>query len=153
MVYFMLFGELPYIPQEVTPKAAMAATRAGVPEPRYLTTAHRIRGSDGTSFCRDLLQREPTQRCSATGALGHPYFNAMFDAKKGPAMIDTQKHAGSVRVRHAGVGRRERVLFEFQRAGRLGRRCVAGFVHRRLITRAHRRCRQPGLGAASSSSS
>jgi len=90
MVYFMLFGELPYIPQEVTPKAAMAATRAGVPEPRYLTTAHRIRGSDGTSFCRDLLQREPTQRCSATGALGHPYFNAMFDAKKGPAMIDTQ---------------------------------------------------------------
>jgi len=86
----MLFGELPYIPQETTSNAAKAAIRAGVPEPRYLTTAHRIRGSDGTSFCRDLLQREPSQRCSASGALGHPYFNAAFDAKKGPAMIDTQ---------------------------------------------------------------
>jgi len=42
------------------------------------------------SFCRDLLQREPSQRCSARDALVHPYLNAAFDAKKGPAMTDTQ---------------------------------------------------------------
>mmetsp|Transcript_122614 Transcript_122614/g.329407 ORF Transcript_122614/g.329407 Transcript_122614/m.329407 type:complete len:383 (+) Transcript_122614:78-1226(+) len=90
MAYFMLFGELPYIPQETTSDAAKAAIRAGVPAPRYLSTAHRIRGSDSTGFCRNLLEREPSQRCSATDALGHPYFNAAFDVKKGPAMTCTQ---------------------------------------------------------------
>ncbi|CAK0895499.1 unnamed protein product [Prorocentrum cordatum] len=52
MVYFMLFGELPYLPQETTSDAAKAAIRAGVPAPRYLKVTHRIRGSDSTSFCR-----------------------------------------------------------------------------------------------------
>jgi len=91
MAYFMLFGELPYIPQEFSSEAAMAAIRAGVPAPRYLDNTHRERGSDSMSFCIDLLQREPSQRCSARDALGHPYLNAAsFDARKGPAMTDTQ---------------------------------------------------------------
>jgi serine/threonine protein kinase len=90
MAYFMLFGELPYIPQETTSKAAMAVIRAGVPAPRYLSSTHRDRGIDSMSFCRDLLQREPSQRCSARDALGHPYLNAALDAKKDPAMTDTQ---------------------------------------------------------------
>jgi len=90
MAYFMLFGELPYIPQETTSQAAMAVIRAGVPTPRYLNGAPRNRGGDSMSFCRDLLQREPSQRCSARDALVHPYLNAAFDAKKGPAMTDTQ---------------------------------------------------------------
>jgi len=34
------------------------------------------------SFCRDLLQRDPSQRCSARDALGHSYFQAAFDAKQ-----------------------------------------------------------------------
>jgi len=90
MVYFMLHGELPYIPQETTSKAAMAVIRAGVPVPRYLEKKHQDRSSDSMSFCRDLLQREPSQRCSARGALEHSYFNAAFDAKKDLAMVDTQ---------------------------------------------------------------
>jgi len=90
MAYFMLFGELPYIPEETTSKAAMAVIRAGVPAPRYLNNTHRNQGSDSMSFCRDLLQREPSQRCSARDALGHPYLNAALDAKKDPAMTDTQ---------------------------------------------------------------
>jgi serine/threonine protein kinase len=90
MAYFMLFGELPYIPQETTSKAAMTAIRAGVPAPRYLNNAHCKRGNDSMTFCSDLLQRAPSQRCSARDALGHSYFSAAFDAKKGPAMTDTQ---------------------------------------------------------------
>mmetsp|Transcript_59414 Transcript_59414/g.160095 ORF Transcript_59414/g.160095 Transcript_59414/m.160095 type:complete len:153 (-) Transcript_59414:364-822(-) len=90
MAYFMLFGELPYIPEEATSKAAVAAIRSGVPAPRYLSVSHRSRGNDSVSLCRDLLQREPSQRCSARDALGHPYFSAAFDAKKGPAMTSTQ---------------------------------------------------------------
>jgi serine/threonine protein kinase len=90
MAYFMLFGELPYIPQETTSRAAMTATRAGVPAPRYLEKMHRDRSSDSMSFCRDLLQREPSQRRTARDALGHYYFNAAFDAKKDLAMTDTQ---------------------------------------------------------------
>jgi serine/threonine protein kinase len=90
MAYFMFFGELPYIPQEITSKAAKAVIRAGVPVPRYLEKMHRNRSSDSMSFCKDLLQRDPSQRCSASDALGHSYFKAAFDAKKDLAMIDTQ---------------------------------------------------------------
>jgi serine/threonine protein kinase len=90
MAYFMLYGELPYIPQETTSQAAMAAIRVGVPAPRYLEKMHRNRSSDSMSFCKDLLQRDPSQRCSASDALGHSYFKAAFDAKKDLAMIDTQ---------------------------------------------------------------
>jgi len=49
---------------------------------------HRDRNSDSMSFCRDLLQRDPSQRCSASVALGHSYFEAVFNAKK--AMVSTQ---------------------------------------------------------------
>jgi len=91
MAYFMFFGELPYIPQEVTSKAAKAVILAGVPVPRYLEKVHRDRCSDSMSFCKDLLQRDPSQRCSASDALGHSYFKAAFDAKKHHAMADTQE--------------------------------------------------------------
>jgi len=74
---------------ETTSAAAMSAIRAGVP-PRYLEKMHQQRSSDSMIFCRDLLQREPSRRCSARGALGHSYFSAALDAKKGPAMVDTQ---------------------------------------------------------------
>jgi len=90
MAYFMFFGELPYIPTKTTSQAAKAAIKAGVPAPRYLSVVHKSRGNDSMSLCRELLQREPSQRCSATDALGHPYFNAAFDVKKGPAMTCTQ---------------------------------------------------------------
>jgi serine/threonine protein kinase len=90
MAYFMFFGELPYIPQEVTSKAAKDVIRAGVPVPRYLEKMHRNRCSDSMSFCSDLLQRDPSLRCSASDASGHSYFKATFDAKKDLAMIDTQ---------------------------------------------------------------
>jgi serine/threonine protein kinase len=90
MAYFMLFGELPYIPHETTSKAAKVATRVGVPVPRFLDKMHRNRSIDSTIFCRDLLQREPSHRCSASEALGHPYFRAAFQAKKDPGMADTQ---------------------------------------------------------------
>mmetsp|Transcript_122616 Transcript_122616/g.329415 ORF Transcript_122616/g.329415 Transcript_122616/m.329415 type:complete len:373 (+) Transcript_122616:78-1196(+) len=87
--YFMLFGELPYIPERITSRAAKAATRAGVPAPRFLEP---VPGdpSGSVGFCRGLLQRDPSQRCSAGDALGHSYFQVLFDAKKGPAMPDTQ---------------------------------------------------------------
>jgi serine/threonine protein kinase len=55
-----------------------------------LNNAHCKRGNDSMTFCSDLLQRAPSQRCSARDALGHSYFSAAFDAKKGPAMTDTQ---------------------------------------------------------------
>jgi len=90
MAYFMLFGELPYIPREVSSKAAKAVIRAGVPAPRYLEKVHKDRSSDSMSFCRDLLQRDPSRRCSASDALGHSYFEAVLNAKKDLAMISTQ---------------------------------------------------------------
>jgi serine/threonine protein kinase len=90
MAYFMLFGELPYIPREATAGAAKAAIRDGDCVPRYLEKVHRDRSRDSMSFCRDLLQRDPSQRCSARDALGHSYFQAAFDAKKDLAMIATQ---------------------------------------------------------------
>jgi len=91
MAYFMFFGEFPYVPQEFTSKAAKAVIRAGVPVPRYLEKMHRHRCSDTMSFCKDLLQRDPSQRCSASDALGHSYFKAAFDAKKDLTMIHTQE--------------------------------------------------------------
>jgi len=91
MAYFMFFGEFPYVPQEFTSKAAKAVIRAGVPVPRYLEKMHRHRCSDSMSFCKDLLQRDPSQRCSASDALGHSYFKAAFDAKKDLTMIHTQE--------------------------------------------------------------
>jgi serine/threonine protein kinase len=89
MAYFMFFGELPYIPEKITSNAAKAATRAGVPVPRFLVPMPRC-SSDSMSFCRELLQRDPSQRCSAKDALGHSYLNAACDLKKDLAMPDTQ---------------------------------------------------------------
>jgi len=96
MAYFMFFGELPYIPQEITSKAAKAVIRAGVPAPRYLEKLHRNQCSGSVSFCRDVLQRDPSQRCSASDALGHSYFNAGLDAKRDLATTDTQDTLGHV---------------------------------------------------------
>lgn len=90
MAYFMLFGELPYVPTEITSKAAKAVVRAGVPLPRYLHGAPHQRGADSVDLCCQLLQRDPGQRCSAQDALEHPYFRAVLDVDKSFGVADTQ---------------------------------------------------------------
>jgi len=98
MAYFMLFGELPYVPAEFTATAAKAIVRAGVPLPKYLCGAPHQRGADGVDFCRWLLQRDPAQRCSAQGALVHSYFRAALDVDRCRGVADTQSTVcGSIR--------------------------------------------------------
>jgi serine/threonine protein kinase len=90
MAYFMLFGELPYVPNEITSKAAKAAVRAGVPLPRYLHGAPHQRSADSVDLCCQLLQRDPGQRCSAQDALEHCFFRATLDTDKCLGVADTQ---------------------------------------------------------------
>ncbi|CAK0903448.1 unnamed protein product [Prorocentrum cordatum] len=70
MAYLILFGELPYVPKEMSRCAAKDrgnAIRAGQPSPRFLGAPGPAAG-----FLRPLLEREPLFRCSAEEALAHP---------------------------------------------------------------------------------
>lgn len=68
MAYLIIFGELPYVPKEMSRSGAKEAIRAGWPSPRFL-------GARGprADFLRPLLERDPLWRCSADEALEHPF--------------------------------------------------------------------------------
>mmetsp|Transcript_52315 Transcript_52315/g.139322 ORF Transcript_52315/g.139322 Transcript_52315/m.139322 type:complete len:415 (-) Transcript_52315:192-1436(-) len=66
--YLILFGELPYIPKEMSRSSAKEAIRTGSPSPRFLGLPGRR-----AAFLGQLLERNPRWRCSADEALAHPF--------------------------------------------------------------------------------
>jgi serine/threonine protein kinase len=115
IVYVLLFGTFPYVPQEKTSKGMKQAIVDGAtpkfkPDPAIRTTASNMRSEHAISFVKSLLTRDASNRLSAANALKTTYMLAVADDRHAlgselpslRSMLHSAKKVGAFEIRDAG---------------------------------------------------
>lgn len=75
VVYALVIGQFPYVPEKPQPKFMKAAVVSGVPEPSFSCVAKDVELSQQVlDLLEGLLRRDPAERPRAAEALGHCWF-------------------------------------------------------------------------------
>lgn len=105
--YVLLYGDFPYMPNEMNSKAMKQKIKEGTPEPTFAPDPMSdipIPSQSATDFLRAVLQRSPERRCTSLEALCLPFLSKV--AASGLLIGQSQSAAKLVpekRLQHANT--------------------------------------------------
>jgi serine/threonine protein kinase len=85
ILYTLVVGQFPYVPEKPCVKLMKAAVAAGVPEPSFQCVAEGVELSlEVLDLVRGLIHRDPEERPRAAAALDHSWFGPEAEGQRRP---------------------------------------------------------------------
>jgi len=106
ILYTLVIGQFPYVPEKPCVKLMKAAVASGVPEPSFRCVAEGVElSSEVLDLVRSLITRDPEERPCAAAALHHPWLAPEAQGPRRPqhslkAALSAAKKVGAFTSKH-----------------------------------------------------